>query len=187
MEGDGPKEGDALHCDSTVQDWAVAECKRLTTSRRISDADAVHAACRRAPAMKLAAGVLAALDSSSAGMPAELVKYVAKLANPEALLDEHVVTRCRKWLAANRFELTKSSTPLAMVASVAPIVDASINNKAKAVDPTHTEACYVALKGMNLKSTASCKLPIHYAAAVGAKRSARPTTFHPKRSFRRVA
>ncbi|KOO27570.1 hypothetical protein Ctob_003331 [Chrysochromulina tobinii] len=37
-----------------------------------------------------------------------------------------------------------------MIASAAPIVDASINNKAKALDPTLTDACYAALKLANV-------------------------------------
>jgi hypothetical protein len=135
---------------SDAAGWAVAEMKRLLTSRRMSEWDAVQAACRRASAMKTAAGALASLASSSDGMPASLVKYVAELTTTDMPIDSGVISRCRTWLATNKHEMSKCKTPLAMIASAAPIVDASINNKAKALDPTLTDACHAALKLTNV-------------------------------------
>ena len=135
---------------SDAAGWAVAEMKRLLTSRRMSEWDAVQAACRRASAMKTAAGALASLASSSDGMPASLVKYVAELTTTDMPIDSGVISRCRTWLATNKHEMMKCKTPLAMIASAAPIVDASINNKAKALDPTLTDACHAALKLTNV-------------------------------------
>ena len=135
---------------SDAAGWAVAEMKRLLTSRRTSEWDAVQAACRRASAMKTAAGALASLASSSDGMPASLVKYVAELTTTDMPIDSGVISRCRTWLATNTYEMMKCKTPLAMIASAAPVVDASINNKAKALDPTLTNACHAALKLMNV-------------------------------------
>ena len=135
---------------SDAAGWAVAEMKRLLTSRRMSKWDAVQAACRRASAMKTAAGALASLASSSDGMPASLVKYVAELTTTDMPIDSGVISRCRTWLATNKHEMSKCKTPLAMIASAAPIVDASINNKAKALDPTLTDACHAALKLTNV-------------------------------------
>jgi hypothetical protein len=65
-------------------------------------------------------------------------------------IDSGVITRCCTWLATNKHEMMKCKTPLAMIASAAPIVDASINNKAKALDPTLTDACHAALKLANV-------------------------------------
>ena len=124
--------------------------KRLLTSRRMSEWDAVQAACRRASAMKTAAGALASLASSSDGMPASLVKYVAELTTTDMPINSGVISRCRTWLATNKYEMMKCKTPLAMIASAAPIVDASINNKSKALDPTLTDACHAALKLTNV-------------------------------------
>ena len=124
--------------------------KRLLTSRRMSEWDAVQAACRRASAMKTAAGALASLASSSDGMPASLVKYVAELTTTDMPIDSGVISRCRTWLATNKHEMMKCKTPLAMIASAASIVDASINNKSKALDPTLTDACHAALKLTNV-------------------------------------
>jgi hypothetical protein len=135
---------------SDAAGWAVAEMKRLLTSRRMSEWDAVQAACRRASAMKTAAGALASLASSSDGMPASLVKYVAELTTTDVPIDSGVISRCRTWLATNKHEMMKCKTPLAMIASAAPIVDSSINNKAKALDPTLTDACHAALKLTNV-------------------------------------
>ena len=135
---------------SDAAGWAVAEMKRLLTSRRMSEWDAVQAACRRASAMKTAAGALASLASSSDGMPASLVKYVAELTTTDVPIDSGIISRCRTWLATNKHEMMKCKTPLAMIASAAPIVDASINNKAKALDPTLTDACHAALKLTNV-------------------------------------
>jgi len=135
---------------SDAAGWAVAEMKRLLTSRRMSERDAVQAACRRASAMKTAAGALASLASSSDGMPASLVKYVAELTTTDMQIDSGVISRCRTWLATNKHEMMKCKTPLAMIASAAPVVDASINNKAKALDPTLTDACHAALKLTNV-------------------------------------
>jgi hypothetical protein len=100
--------------------------------------------------MKTAAGALASLASSSDGMPASLVKYVAELTTTDMPIDSGVISRCRTWLATNKHEMSKCKTPLAMIASAAPIVDASINNKAKALDPTLTDACHAALKLTNV-------------------------------------
>jgi hypothetical protein len=100
--------------------------------------------------MKTAAGALASLASSSDGMPASLVKYVAELTTTDMPIDSGVISRCRTWLATNKHEMMKCKTPLAMIASAAPIVDASINNKAKALDPTLTDACHAALKLANV-------------------------------------
>ena len=135
---------------SDAAGWAVAEMKRLLTSRRMSEWDAVQAACRRASAMKTAAGALASLASSSDGMPASLVKYVAELTTTDMPIDSGVISRCRTWLATNKHEMMKCKTPLAMIASAASIVDASINNKSKALDQTLTDACHAALKLTNV-------------------------------------
>ena len=132
---------------SDAAGWAVAEMKRLLTSRRMREWDAVQAACRRASAMKTAAGALASLASSST-MPASLVNFVAELTTADMPIDSGVISRCRTWLATNKYEMMKCKTPLAMIASAAPIVDASITNKAKALDPTLTDACHAALKLM---------------------------------------
>jgi len=140
---------------SDAAGWAVAEMKRLLTSRRMGERDAVQAACRRASAMKTAAGALASLASSSDGMPASLVKYVAELTTTDMPIDSGVISRCRTWLATNKHEMMKCKTPLAKIASLAPIVDASINNKAKALDPTLTEACHAALKLMAAEKAAA--------------------------------
>ena len=134
---------------SDAAGWAVAEMKRLLTSRRMREWDAVQAACRRASAMKTAAGALASLASSST-MPASLVNFVAELTTADMPIDSGVISRCRTWLATNKYEMMKCKTPLAMIASAAPIVDASITNKAKALDPTLTDACHAALKLMNV-------------------------------------
>ena len=139
---------------SDAAGWAVAEMKRLLTSRRMSERDAVQAACRRASAMKTAAGALASLASSSDGIPASLVKYVAELTTTDMSIDSGIISRCRTWLTTNKHELMKCKTPLAMIASAAPIVDASINKKAKALDPTLTEACHAALKLMAAEKAA---------------------------------
>ena len=139
---------------SDAAGWAVAEMKRLLTSRRMSERDAVQAACRRASAMKTAAGALASLASSSDGIPASLVKYVAELTTTDMSIDSGIISRCRTWLTTNKHELMKCKTPLAMIASAAPIVDASINKKAKALDPTLTEACHAALKLMATEKAA---------------------------------
>jgi len=150
---------------SDAAGWAVAEMKRLLTSRRMSKWDAVQAACRRASAMKTAAGALASLASSSDGMPASLVKYVAELTATDMPIDSGVISRCRTWLATNKHEISKCKTPLAMIASAAPIVDASINNKAKALDPTLTEACHAALKLPNPTHTEACHAALKLMAA----------------------
>ena len=135
---------------SDAAGWAVAEMKRLLTSRRMSEWDAVQAACRRASAMKTAASALASLTSSSHGMPTSLVKFVAELTTTDMPIDSGAISRCCAWLATNKHEMMKCKTPLAMIASAAPVVDASINNKAKALDPTLTNACHAALKLMNV-------------------------------------
>ena len=105
---------------SDAAGWAVAEMKRLLTSRRMSERDAVQAACRRASAMKTAAGALASLASSSDGIPASLVKYVAELTTTDMSIDSGIISRCRTWLTTNKHELMKCKTPLAMIASAAP-------------------------------------------------------------------
>ena len=135
---------------SDAAGWAVAEMKRLLTSRRMSEWDAVQSACRRASAMKTAASALASLTSSSHGMPTSLVKFVAELTTTDMPIDSGAISRCCAWLATNKHEMMKCKTPLAMIASAAPVVDASINNKAKALDPTLTNACHAALKLMNV-------------------------------------
>jgi hypothetical protein len=164
--------------DATIPaGWAVAEMKRLLTSRRLRERDAVQAACRRASAMKMAAGALASLASSSDGMPASLVKYVAELTTTDVPIDSGVISRCRTWLATNKHEMMKCKTPLAMIASAAPIVDATINNKAKALDPTLTDACQAALQLMKVAKAAERATAVaarkEAAAVAGARAKAR--------------
>ena len=89
---------------SDAAGWAVAEMKRLLTSRRMREWDAVQAACRRASAMKTAAGALASLASSST-MPASLVSFVAELTTADMPIDSGVISRCRTWLATNKYEM----------------------------------------------------------------------------------
>jgi type IV secretory pathway VirB10-like protein len=98
-------------------------------------------------------------------MPASLVKYVAELTATDMPIDSGVIFRCRTWLATNKHEISKCKTPLAMIASAAPIVDASINNKAKALDPTLTEACHAALKLPNPTHTVACHAALKLMAA----------------------
>ena len=157
---------------SDAAGWAVAEMKRLLTSRRMSEWDAVQAACRRASAMKTAAGALASLASSSDGMPASLVKYVAELTTTDMPIDSGVISRCRTWLATNTYEMMKCKTPLAMIASAAPIVDASITNKAKALDPTLTDACHAALKLMKAEKALAVAAAKAAEKAVAASKAA---------------
>ena len=157
---------------SDAAGWAVAEMKRLLTSRRMSEWDAVQAACRRASAMKTAAGALASLASSSDGMPASLVKYVAELTTTDMPIDSGVISRCRTWLATNKHEMMKCKTPLAMIASAAPIVDASITNKAKALDPTLTDACHAALKLMKAEKALAVAAAKAAEKAVAASKAA---------------
>ena len=157
---------------SDAAGWAVAEMKRLLTSRRTSEWDAVQAACRRASAMKTAAGALASLASSSDGMPASLVKYVAELTTTDMQIDSGVISRCRTWLATNKYEMMKCKTPLAMIASAAPIVDASITNKAKALDPTLTDACHAALKLMKAEKALAVAAAKAAEKAVAASKAA---------------
>jgi hypothetical protein len=83
-------------------------------------------------------------------MPTSLVKFVAELTTTDMPIDSGAISRCCAWLATNKHEMMKCKTPLAMIASAAPVVDASINNKAKALDPTLTNACHAALKLMNV-------------------------------------
>jgi hypothetical protein len=158
---------------SDAAGWAVAEMKRLLTSRRMRERDAVQAACRRASAMKMAAGALASLASSSDGMPASLVKYVAELTTTDVPIDSGIISRCRTWLATNKHEMMKCKTPLAMIASAAPIVDATINNKAKALDPTLTDACHAALQLMKVAKATAVAARKEAAAVAGARAKAR--------------
>ena len=157
---------------SDAAGWAVAEMKRLLTSRRMRERDAVQAACRRASAMKMAAGALAFLASSSDGMPASLVKYVAELTTTDMPIDSGVISRCRTWLATNTYEMMKCKTPLAMIASAAPIVDASITNKAKTLDPTLTDACHAALKLMKAEKALAVAAAKAAEKAVAASKAA---------------
>ena len=156
---------------SDAAGWAVAEMKRLLTSRRMSEWDAVQAACRRASAMKTAAGALASLASSST-MPASLVNFVAELTTADMPIDSGVISRCRTWLATNKYEMMKCKTPLAMIASAAPIVDASITNKAKALDPTLTDACHAALKLMKAEKALAVAAAKAAEKAVAASKAA---------------
>ena len=73
--------------------------QEVCQSSRMSEWDAVQAACRRASAMKTAAGALASLASSSVGMPASLVQYVAELTTTDMPIDSGVISRFHTWLA----------------------------------------------------------------------------------------
>mmetsp|Transcript_27874 Transcript_27874/g.71184 ORF Transcript_27874/g.71184 Transcript_27874/m.71184 type:complete len:208 (-) Transcript_27874:1143-1766(-) len=181
--GDGKAPGGGAGHESwyTVEQWAIREVLRLLKSRRMQDACAARAASRRAPALKKAAETLAAiaagrLQDEKPLLPNILSAFVAKVADPREA-QHHATERCRAWITANRWEIAKCNSALAMVACVAPIVDTSIQDMEANVDPVIDDICIEAIKSHKLMVTAKLCKSYRCATVVRFKRA--PPTSPP--------
>lgn len=106
----------------SLEEWAVAEAKRIMTARQTEQAVAAKAAARRAPGLMAAARALRRLsdvDELTKAIPLNVRNEVA--GEDPTLADDEAVTKVHQWLNRSPFELTRCKLALAAIAAAAPI------------------------------------------------------------------